>query len=104
MSKYINVDKAIQTINRCKNLTIGNIDVSDILSYNDGLQEAINELHEMPSTDVVEVVRCRECKNFEFDGIISFTNDSVGHCKYQPVCTVMLGSDFCSYGERRETE
>ena len=52
MSRYINVDEAIKAINKCKNPIIGNIDISDILDYNDGIQIAINELLKMPVADV----------------------------------------------------
>lgn len=54
-SRYTNVDESIKAINKCKNPIIGNIDVSDILDYNDGVQIAINKLLEMPVADVAEV-------------------------------------------------
>lgn len=48
---------------------------------------AITEL--MPSADVVEVVRCKDCKY---------------RAKGLPYCAYFGETDFCSYGERKETK
>lgn len=46
-----------------------------------------------PSTDTVEVVRCKDCKHLFFKDLSAFCPYSVGCCK---------PDDFCSYGERKE--
>ena len=51
----------------------------------------------LPITDVVEVVRCKDCKCYE-----KGSNESEGweYCRRTGVnCNA---DDFCSYGERRE--
>lgn len=54
------------------------------------------DINEVPTADVVEVVRCKDCKHFGKD---------LGYGKHDckkyemPYC---LETDYCSYGERRE--
>lgn len=48
---------------------------------------------EQPAADVVEVVRCKDCKWWHTDGC-AFRKDAV---KYLPAA-----DDFCSHGERKE--
>ena len=50
------------------------------------------------AADVVEVVRCRECKH-------RGTDDCIFHIKGEPAdeeLLLKLDNDFCSYGERKE--
>ena len=51
-------------------------------------------LNNFPSADVVQVVRCKDCKHWE-DGYF-------GYCT--KTHTAMDYDAFCSYGERREGE
>ena len=54
-------------------------------------------LDEMPAADVVEVVRCKDCKQGwrTIDGYV--------HCSHPCGKKILVkGSDFCSYGERRD--
>lgn len=56
----------------------------------------------LPSADVVEVVRCKDCKWYDADGEEMNTQ---GHCWYkngEPVMQNMKPNDFCSYGERKQ--
>ena len=52
-----------------------------------------------PTADVVEVVRCKDCKHATF---YSCKNDS---CYKGIICEYRIGTDdenfYCSYGERR---
>ena len=57
--------------------------------YCQGLMDAGFAIDAIPSADVVEVVRCKDCK--WWDG-----ND----CKARDIDVVDV-DDFCSYGERR---
>ena len=53
-----------------------------------------------PTVDAVEVVRCKDCKQWSRNsGIAESPN---GHCFCHDIET--NGHDFCSYGERREGE
>ena len=65
---------------------------------------AMNAIDEMPEADVVEVVRCRDCKYAHY----WYGNDTLGNTKY--LCHYIehdkfypdvFSDDFCSRGERR---
>ena len=45
--------------------------------------------------DVVEVVRCKDCKRYSQSGLCNL---------YLNISPEMKPNDFCSYGERREGE
>lgn len=51
----------------------------------------------MPTADVVEVVRCKDCKHYSADGW-GYGNCYRGSVEYLR----MADNGFCSYGERRE--
>ena len=62
----------------------------------------IRFLKKLPSEDVVEVVRCRECKwQDKRPGVTDCHNPVFGdgYANYAPPC--MREDDFCSRGERR---
>lgn len=44
-----------------------------------------------PAADVVEVVRCKDCKHFVSEV-----------CRHDFAMNLSRGDDFCSYGERKE--
>lgn len=54
-----------------------------------------------PTVDAVEVVRCKDCKNYKksevSDRMMCWRKDVDG----QPVCYDFNPNDFCSYGKRR---
>lgn len=52
------------------------------------LKEAIGKV---PTVDVVEVVKCKDCKYWKDDGC---KNDNHGYCPINE-------DDFCPWGERR---
>lgn len=60
-----------------------------------------NELNETPTADVVEVVRCKDCKR-------AMKMSSKWGNKDKYLCdrhkSFMLADDFCSYGEKAITE
>ena len=60
--------------------------------------ECARRIEAIPPADAVEVIRCKDCIKW---------GSSAGLCRhwsklYGSVLT--RGSDFCSYGERKETE
>ena len=67
----------------------------------DGKLDA-NDIARFPTADVVEVVRCRDCKYFETD-----EEDELGECKCGYIAVSYNGAlyphrtDYCSYGERQ---
>lgn len=62
----------------------------------DELEKILDDVDAIPTADVVEVVRCGECK-------YSKECEDVGWywCNYHGNLT-MRSNDFCSYGERKE--
>lgn len=56
------------------------------------------ELRGLHAADVVEVVRCKDCKHWQTDW-----NPSIPDRHYCAVMdSMMKADDFCSYGEKRE--
>lgn len=51
-----------------------------------------NLIQKQPTADVVEVVRCKECKHLMF-------SDCYGECKRNHF-GIVRPDDYCSYGER----
>ena len=54
-------------------------------------QQMLSIIKAMPTADVVEVVRCRDCKHYDHD-----------ICIHEFACNLIRGDVYCSYGERRE--
>lgn len=67
-----------------------------VLGRHTGLADCIaRDISELPAADVAEVVRCKDCKNWQrHTGVVDSPN---GHCFALETCT--NGMDFCSYGE-----
>ena len=60
-----------------------------------GIKESIMHLNIAPTADVVEVVRCGECKFY------SPVEGDVGDCEREDILYLNVNkADFCSYGER----
>lgn len=91
MSRFIDVDK-IDTEKAHKRNEIYYRD-----SFESGVVSTLHLLAKMPTADVVEVVRCKNCKHIGHE--LRFRKYS---CKlYQmPYCSE---NDFCSYGKRKDT-
>ena len=80
MNDYISRQMAIESLKICE------------------LGEEMSIIELMPSADVVEAVRCKDCKYGSPNGVYgcrleryNFNDESVR----------MYGEDYCSYGERR---
>ncbi len=83
MSKYINADKLIKDLR------------DNAAGHFDSVVNSI--IITQPSADVVEVVRCKDCKHY--------TTDNGGGCnKENGGLMFATKTDFCSYGERKEAE
>ena len=79
MARYIDADALMELVGR---------------ERLDTRERIANLIERQPTADVVEVVRCKDCKHGS-----QYTNDkvwcSLGATSYRP-------NDYCSYGERRE--
>lgn len=79
MAEYVNKENLIRHIDN----RFGEISTPFVL----------REIKNFPNADVVEVVRCKDCKWWHTDGC-AFRKDAV---KDLPAA-----GDFCSHGERKE--
>ena len=59
------------------------------------LTTVIRMLNKAPTIDAVEVVRCQDCKHwvYNFNG-----------CSRNPCTEPWYATDYCNYGERKESE
>ena len=64
-------------------------------------QQTIDALCELPSADVVEVVRCRDCKHHEE---LLNNHDGKVLCWVHGIDVVVDRNGYCNYGEREEQE
>lgn len=97
MKRYIDADA----------LGIGKADRNafTIPEFADGWNGAIEIIANAPTADVVEVVRCRDCKHWTDASFDTVTESHWGECR-KPLgdyryCETSE-EDYCSYGERRE--
>lgn len=91
--RYIDAEQAVEEarLSYCKDCNSYNGVRCSACTFDD----AMSYIEDAPTADVVEVVRCKDCKHFGRD---------MGHGKHDckkyemPYC---LENDYCSYGERR---
>lgn len=82
MPRYINEDDFCEYIR--KNTTPS------------GAEWFISKIKDMPSADVVEIIRCKDCKSFKGGCCAKCGDDTT---TFEP------DKDFyCKYGERKETD
>ena len=100
MSRYIDADKLKAR------LDIVSVDAITLyeMGINAGLHRAEAEIEMLPTADVVEVVRCKDCKYWDardskgIQGIcLCGEKDFYYGSEFYP-----FAEDFCSYAERRE--
>ena len=97
MSRYIDADKLYELIrtNDYKLATRnGSIDYG---MFTDGIKQAICE---MPTADVVEVIRCKDCFFYQKDKELAKANylDPEKYCALL-ICEIDKNG-FCSYGKK----
>ena len=92
MARYISIDDAIKIVTKAM----------EFGDYNK-LIAVSNALYEAPAADVVEVVRCKDCKHYH-----RYTDRHNNEPSHWGKCTDIsmdfdsMENDFCSYGERKE--
>ena len=79
---------------------------NQVLSYDDEWCLKVSDIENAPTVDAVEVVRCKDClhsrelnkyeKQLYLSECVGCTRHSVSYHD-----AIMMGDDFCSYGERR---
>lgn len=94
MADYIDRDATLEQLRTHYNTTMDGRKL-----YHPSMALAMRDIENMPAADVVEVVRCKECKkNPQFERKGKHTV----WCR-QWRCEVKE-TDFCSYGERRGSD
>ena len=64
----------------------------------DVLMELVNHIANLPTADVAEVVRCKDCISWTRNGGRADSPNGDCFCHYKTT----NAEDFCSYGERKE--
>ena len=76
------------------------------MGYQDALDNVEVIIENQPTVDAVEVVRCKDCTFWTYEGIGSSTMKRFGSCaKWYPFGNEQHScyyDDFCSYGERKD--
>ncbi len=86
MARYIEDENLIEEINSLRILMGG----KDIFS-DEAKKSVLRIIGEQPTADVIEVVRCKDCK-YNMHGI----------CINESGCNFTTYDGFCSFGERRD--
>ena len=97
MAEYINREELLKDIDDSVRFSTRN----GVSAEMRGAHKIVDRIVSAPTVDVVEVVRCRDCK-FAFpynDYYYCENEDSPFTNSDWAVCP--NGDDFCSYGERR---
>ncbi len=58
-------------------------------------------LPDMLAADVVEVVRCKDCKNYRYEKVLNYYECDIFMGAYEITGYPTKPDDFCSYGERK---
>ena len=114
MSKYIDVDVFIKSFREALPGLKEQVDpdlTPKAYAYLRGGKAIIEDLTKFPAADVVEVVRCRECKYWGDEAGELQRSDGVLFARCKVHNYLLDGrhtgwcpteNDFCSYGERKE--
>lgn len=94
MLEYIDREKLLEDIEHTVIFTVRKSE----LAYGEsrGAIKVINRIEAAPSADVVEVVRCKNCKFQEVNVL------NCGMEWYKKFSRVTYLNDYCSYGERKD--
>lgn len=90
MSEYIERKAVINKVNEIP----AHFDNGDI-RY--GIELAIQTIKDTPTADVVEIVRCKDCRHY----VAEYCTRDI---KSRTNMFYMRADDFCSYGERKDEE
>lgn len=97
MSRYIDVDKYLDELD--KQICSDCID-EDLHCCSCGVGSARAIAKDAPTADVVEVVRCGQCKHCTLTDEGEYNPEDIV-CDYF-MTDGMQENDYCSYGERKE--
>ena len=94
MSRYIDADKLKER------LDLVSVDAITLyeMGINAGLHRAEAEVEMLPTANVVEVVRCKDCIYYDANCCFNPQWDM----ESSPEVPMVRETDYCSYGERRD--
>lgn len=95
--RYIDADKLIDKYERA--IKDGWNKKTSPISWADAYDCVIADIDDQPTADVVEVVRCKDCKHFT-EGMIG--DDLEYFCKLTSGMVNPAPDFYCSYGERKD--
>lgn len=100
MSRYIDADKLL---NRFKDYICHDFACSDCKAryYPSGICRVDKMFREFPTADVVEVVRCKDCENWDRHWVSSTFTENAHHCAV--LDNVFDGEFYCACGHRRRS-
>jgi hypothetical protein len=90
--EYIEREALIQYMQECKGDSVFNIMATGY---------AYSFIENAPAVDVVEVVRCKDCKHFQQCIYIEQQGMCQNHSGLNGKDCCVSEGDFCSYGERK---
>lgn len=102
MAEYIDTEKIEYPY---MTMSMWGLNSGDCHAYNEGVKAVEDRISAMPAADVVEVVRCKDCKYSKYKPIIGRLEE--GEQTALLYCTMFVNGqhiykyDFCSYGERK---
>lgn len=100
MSKYIDADKLIAWCNET-------YQAQSTVQGKAYINAFLTKVLSCPTADVVEVVRCKDCRHWNSSRYDAILESAWGECRksfedYH--CCETTENDYCSYGERKENE
>lgn len=99
MAEYINKEEAYRNLNSLYN-DLDSLDEEDPELWVDGfIGIAIGKIEDIPAADVVEVVRCKDCKFRKTEYCSMYYECECGHQS-----SWEYDNYFCSFGKRKENE
>lgn len=106
MARYIDADVLIKMLSNYYRQTQSLYDRIPQNGQVSRTRRALDELYRgvdviigrVPTADVVDVVRCKDCQHYEADIIAG----QIGYCNEHQ--KGMYEHNFCSYGERKKVE
>ena len=90
MSRYVDADKAR---NLMREIPLGEMFIDAVMNLT---------IDRLPTADVVEVVRCKDCKHYSYAQSINRYECNIFNGAYNFIGYPTKPNDYCSYGERRE--
>ena len=95
MSRYIDADALIEEINSLSVTLCGKELFGELAKHS-----VVQKINEAPDTDVVEVVRCKDCAHYHEMKGFDYKGRKAHHCVWH---SALRGeNDYCSDGLRRE--